>query len=202
MKKQRTDIADFPSNNKTVPNKPDKIVTRGVRVGNEGVSNKMRDVGNSLFDTVILPAVKGLLYDTFMNGLSMLIFQESGTHRGPSQTSYNRMYRSRRSTNRRPTYREDRQQRRMMPNTRVSQVEEVIQDLYFDYRDDAQLVLGALHDSIQEYGRVTVGDYYALAGKTTNYTHQSWGWDDLSGVNIHSSPDGYVIGLPDPVYFN
>jgi hypothetical protein len=198
MAKPRIKADELPSNNKTVPN---RVVSRGVRIGNDDVSNKMRTVGNSLFDTVILPAIKSLLYDTFMNGLSMVIFQgdNNPAARG-RRTSYNRQYSPRRSTSRRSIYREERRQ--MLPNRRVEQVEEVLQDLYFDYREDAQLVLAALHDSIQEYGKATVGDFYALAGKNTNYTHQSWGWDDLSGVTIHGTPDGFVIGLPSLVYFS
>lgn len=199
-KRSKIDVDNLPSNNKRAPNAQQSIVSGRVRVGGDAVSNRMREVGNSIFDEVVLPTLKTLLFDAFTNGLSMLIYRDGDSlPSGRGRGSYNRMYRPRRGVIR-DTYRGS--GRRLSPNRYVEQTEEVFKDLYFDRKSDAEIVLAHLFQNIEDYGQAKVGDYYAIAGKDTNYTQQAWGWTDLSGTRIHYTTDGYVIGLPDPIYFN
>jgi len=78
----------------------------------------------------------------------------------------------------------------------------VFEDIFYDNRDDAEQVLGRLMETVAEFDVATLGDLYSMVGLTTNYTHESYGWDDLSGCTVHYSTNGYVIDLPDVIYLN
>jgi len=119
-----------------------------------------------------------------------MMFGEDTPTRGRPQ-SYNKQYRSRAPA------------RSRSPNRSIiRQTEEAFEDLFFEDRNDAQRVLGRMMELVADYGSATMGDLHSLVGLAQNVTHESWGWDDLSGVRVHFSSEGYVIDFPDPIYFN
>lgn len=63
-------------------------------------------------------------------------------------------------------------------------------------RREAQNVLDGLRDHIQEYGVVTVADYYDLIGVEPKYTDNNFGWDDLRDSRIQPTRGGFVLLLP------
>ena len=202
MAKRKIDIDSLPSNNRESPN---RVVQNRVRTKprNRGMAGDIQRMGNSLFETIILPALKSTIADFFSNGMSMLLFgEDAGPGRRGSPRSYDRMY-----ERRQPSYRgrrSDRSQRHQSrrPNRNVQRTEQVFEDVFFDYRDDAQIVLAGMLERIAEYGQTTIGDLYSMVGMGTNYTNESWGWDNLSGVHVQHTSEGYLIDFPEPVYLN
>jgi hypothetical protein len=193
MARRKIDLERLPSNNQMTSNRK-AIIKGGVKtrpIG--GVANKVRDIGNSLFEEIILPSLKSSVIDFFGEGIRMVINGRPDYRRTrrPDHQSYNNMYRQRR----RPA-----QDRRRSSRKRPQQSEAVYEDIYFDRRDDAELVLGRMMELIAEYSWATIGDLYSTVGITSNYTHERYGWDNLQGVRVIYTTEGYVIDLPEPEY--
>ena len=195
MAKRNLNLSKLPSNNLTTPDKKEVSIVKGkVRTKKGGgLARDVRNIGNSLFEDIVLPAIKSAVVDFFSNGVSMVMFGEDSRSNRGRQQSYNRMYRERPSRSNRRTQKRERY---------VEEVEEVFENVYFQHRDDAEHVLGRMMERVAEYGMVKVGDLNSLAGLATNYTHESWGWDDLSGSRVIFQRDGYVITFPAPIYLD
>nr|DAK38928.1 MAG TPA: hypothetical protein [Caudoviricetes sp.]DAX63485.1 MAG TPA: hypothetical protein [Caudoviricetes sp.] len=71
-------------------------------------------------------------------------------------------------------------------------------DIAFDDRSEAELILERLGDCIEEYDVATVGDFYAAAGITADYTDQNWGWTSLRDACVRRTRAGYILDLPRP----
>lgn len=195
-------IPEFPSNRQTKPTEIEPI-SGGVRMRNSKAGT-IRRVGNSLFEEIVLPGIKEMVFSFFQTGARRLIFgeydQEShgvrrGGFGGRAVTQYNRAYGGARNAGR--TY-----YRQPAPPERAPDLNDY-QDVIFDNLDDAHHVLGQLQACIADYGIATLGDFYARAGiGSTNYTHQRYGWTDLTGVRVETYHDGHVIAFPDIQFFN
>ena len=194
-RKKKLRLDKLPSNNLTTPNEKEvEIITRNVKTKRGGgLAREVRNIGNSLFEEIVMPSIKAAIVDFFSHGVKMMMFGDdtpTGTRLGGSPQPYNRRYRTRTPP------------RGRTPNPRIQQTEEIFEDIFFENRNEAQLVLGRMMEYIADYGMASIGDLYSLVGLATNYTHQGWGWDNLSGVRVHFSSDGYLIDFPEPVYFN
>lgn len=70
-------------------------------------------------------------------------------------------------------------------------------DIYFDTRDDAEMVLTTLEAALEQYDSVSVLDLYDLAERSCdNHAAQKYGWTDLSSAKVVRTVDGYTIRLP------
>lgn len=71
-------------------------------------------------------------------------------------------------------------------------------DIVFESRGDAEVVLSAMDEVIQQFGVVSVGDLYDLAEvTTTNYAVNKYGWTDIHNASVVGSPrEGYMLKLP------
>jgi hypothetical protein len=192
MAKRHLDLDNLPSNNQLTPNKDISPVTTGrVRTKQAGFSTQVRDIGNGLFESIIVPAVKDAIVAFFTNGVSQVIFGQETNTRGRSRhRSYNRMY-----DNEEPVRRTRRSQGRV-----VHRPEPVYEDIFFENRQDAGAVLGRMMELVGEYGWASLGDLYSLVGMSSNFTNERYGWDQLSHCRVHYSPEGYYIDLPEPSY--
>ncbi len=204
MAKRTIDIDSLPSNNRESPNQVVKNRVRTKPRNRGGLAGDIRGMGNSLFETIILPAIKSTIADFFSNGVSMMLFgEDAGPGRRGSPRSYNRMYERRQPSYRGPQSRGRRREHpSRRPNRNIERTEQVFEDIFFDYRDDAQIVLAGMLERIAEYGQTTIGDLYSLVGIGSNYTNESWGWDNLGRVEIMHTSEGYLIDFPEPVYLN
>lgn len=72
-------------------------------------------------------------------------------------------------------------------------------EVVFNDRAEADLVLDRLMDLIDTYGVATVADFYDLAGISTDYPDNSWGWERLGSAAIRRTRAGYILDLPRPV---
>lgn len=70
-------------------------------------------------------------------------------------------------------------------------------DIVFDSRGEAEEVLSAMDDLVELYGNVSVSEFYDLAGVSSEYTSNKYGWTDIHTAKIvRISGDGYMIKLP------
>lgn len=73
-----------------------------------------------------------------------------------------------------------------------------VDDYAIPYYEDALEVLARIRELANQYGAVSVSDYYDLIGVDTQYTHSLYGWrpEDLLTVNIRDVRDGFLLVLP------
>lgn len=71
-------------------------------------------------------------------------------------------------------------------------------DIPFNTRPDAEKVLDAMRDILDQYPSVSVADFYDLVGYNygNNYTCNDYGWTDLSNVTVTWSRGAWYIALP------
>lgn len=143
------------------------------------------DVGNVksyIFSEVLLPAAKKLVSDIVTNGTDMLLYGEIKNKKGnSSKVSYSRYYDDRSRDYRSPVVRNN------------FDYDEII----FETRGDAEAVLDAMYDILNQYKVVSVAELYDLASITThNYTCNNYGWIDLRGSSVVRVRDGYILKLP------
>lgn len=71
-------------------------------------------------------------------------------------------------------------------------------DVEFRTRGEAELVLDRMGELCEEYGAVSVADFYSISDVTNeNYTLNKWGWTDISGMKVVGlSGGGYSIKMP------
>ena len=149
------------------------------------LSEDVSNVKSYIFSEVLLPAAKKLVSDIVTNGIDMLLYGEIKNKKGnSSKVSYSRYYDDRR----------DRSRDYRSPVVRNNlDYDEII----FETRGDAEAVLDAMYDILNQYKVVSVAELYDLASITThNYTCNNYGWIDLRGSSVVRVRDGYILKLP------
>ena len=69
-------------------------------------------------------------------------------------------------------------------------------DIIFDNRGEAEIVLSRMDELIDTYGIVTIADLYDLAGVTGDYTTNNYGWTNIRSAEVVRVRDGYIIKMP------
>lgn len=146
------------------------------------LSEDVSNVKSYIFSEVLLPAAKKLVSDIVTNGTNMLLYGEIKNKKGnSSKVSYSRYYDDRSRDYRSPVVRSN------------FDYDEII----FETRGDAEAVLDAMYDILNQYKVVSVAELYDLASITThNYTCNNYGWIDLRGSSVVRVRDGYILKLP------
>jgi hypothetical protein len=150
------------------------------------ISEDAANVKSYILLDVLVPAVKKAISDIVTNGIDMILYGETGKSKkssSASKISY-RNYYDRQDDNR------DYRGGRAIGNLDYD-------NLSFESRGDAEAVLNAMEDIISQYGVVSVGDLYDLAGfATTNYTVNKYGWTDIRSARVVRYRDEYFLKLP------
>jgi len=162
------------------------------RFGDIFLTEDVGDVKAYLIYDVLIPAIKENVADLINSAVGMLFFGEanrrarraSGTPTG-SKVNYG-------------GYFSGGERREKMPAYAKSRVAHNFDDVIFETRGEAELVLDGMIEILNsEYKQVTVADFYDLAGMSTSFTDNKYGWIDLRGARvIGSSSRGYYIDLP------
>ena len=193
MARRPLNLDSLPSNNQTIPNV--EPVARGTKRQRSqgGMAAKLRDIGNSLFDTIIRPAIEDNTLD-FINEASRMLIKKnpSGAPQGGQQPYY-KNYRQPRRAMKRVT-------RAAPPQRLMAQPVDLFEDIFYPTRQEAESVLGRMMELAVEYGNAPIGALYSLSGISHDVIHEDWGWVDLRGVRPQATSDGYVILFPDPGY--
>lgn len=194
MAQRKIDIDKLPSNNLTTSNKKIELSGKVDRMSpkRRSFSDDVRDIAVSLFEDVILPAIKSTINDFVSNGVEMMLWGGSSASQRPSRNrrvDYHKAYNDRRTYNRQSS-------RKVSYHSPADSVDEIV----FKHRQDAERCLAKMYELINEYGFVTIGDLYSMVGWTSTITHERYGWAHLDRVRIIRHADGYLMDLPDPVY--
>lgn len=203
-------MADYPNNSHNAREKkpegsgpPDKklekVVSGGTKtrkksevkkIANIFVPEDVENVKSYILIDVIVPGIKNAIADA----VSIMLFGEAGRLGGRnnkgSRASYQRYYDDRRDDRR------DYGRPRAVSGFDYD-------DIVFDTRGDADLVLDQMESAINQYSLVSVADLYDLAGITCrSYTANKYGWTDLRGAKVVRVQDGYILELPRTVQIN
>jgi hypothetical protein len=205
---------EFPSNSdkskadpKQQPEPRVKRIVKGTAIKRRKTSTKsflssffgeeVGQVGTYIIQEVLIPAAKNTIQDMITNGIEMLLYGESGGSRRQSRRGYNRSVVSYdayyKGDNRKPA----RSVESRRPARRGGSY--VVEDIIIFDKGEANDVLAALEQTLNEYDSVTVADLYELAGfDGGDWTATKWGWTDLRRAGIEKVREGYLLDLPDP----
>lgn len=195
-------MPEYPDNshsareNSTSPpeKKLEKVVTGGAKTRKKSEVKKFAEffvpkdtesVKSFILSDVVIPGIRNAIADV----VSILLFGESGRvggrkSGGGSRVSYQKYYDDRRDDRR------DYARPRIIPGYDYD-------DIIFDERGDADLVLDQMESAIANYDFVTVADLYDLAGVTCrSYTANKYGWTDIRNAKVVRVRDGYILQLP------
>lgn len=192
--KERNQNGSGPPNRKL-----DKIVSGETKTRKKSEVKKFADlftpedaenVKSYILMDVIVPGIKNAIADA----VSIMLFGETGRLGGRrdrgSRVSYQRYYDDRRDD------------RREYGRPRAAAGFEY-DDIVFETRGDADMVLDQLESAIASYGLVSVADLYDLAGITCrSYTANRYGWTDIRNAKVLHTKDGYILQLPRTVQIN
>lgn len=208
-------MEDFPTNSQTarIPREKVERVTSAEAVRRKrGLGQKFketfmpgdaRSVSEHVVQSVILPGVRDLLFDTLSDAIERMFFGDTRRPRtGGSSittnygridypTAYNRMSA--------PTARSQPQQRML---SRGARARHNFDDLIIPSRQEAEEVLDRMFDMLSKYGRVEVSVLYELTGIQSSHTDMKWGWTDLRGAKaVKLRNGGFLLNLPEPEAF-
>lgn len=173
--------------------KLDKVVTGAAKTKKKSEARRFlnifapddaENVKSSILSDVIVPGVKAAIADV----ISIVLFGDTGRigsrKSGGSRIAYQKYYDDRRDD------------RREYGRPRAA-VGFEYDDIIFETRGDADLVLDQLESAIAKYEVASVADLYDLAGVTCrNYTANRYGWSDIQSAKVVRTSEGYVIRLP------
>lgn len=179
--------------------KLEKVVSGGTKtrkksevkkLANVFVPEDAENVKSYIIMDVIVPGIKNAIADV----VSIMLFGEAGRIGGRrekgSRVSYQKYYDDRRDD------------RRDYGRPRAASGFEY-DDIIFETRGDADLVLDQLESAIANYGLASVADLYDLAGITCrSYTANKYGWTDIRTAKVIRIRDGYILQLPRTVQIN
>lgn len=194
-------MPEYPNNshsareNSTTPDKKmGKVVTGAAKTrkksevkkfGNTFLPDDVTSVKSYILMDVVVPGLKNAIADV----VSIMLFGETGRIGGKKgngpKVSYQRYYDDRR------------EDRRNYARPRAPGGYDY-DDIIFESRGDADLVLDQLEAAINQFGLASVLDLYDLAGITcpTSYTADKYGWTDIRSAKVVRTRDGYVLELP------
>ncbi len=148
------------------------------------IAEDATNVKSYIIGDVLIPAIKKAIDDIVSNGIHMLIYGDSATAKksNVSKISYRNYY--------------DRNEDPRDYSVRSRNAFDY-EDIIFSNRGDAESVLTAMEDIIDQFGVVSVGDLYDLADiSTTNYTVNKYGWTNIRSAQVVRGRDGYLLKLP------
>ena len=158
------------------------------------IATSMEDLGSFILGDVIIPAFKKAIMDVVTSGFDMLLYGKASSSRpGPSvsRVSYGGSSYYNYSKSSEPV--------RATPSSSVFDYDNII----FENRGDAEVVLTARDDIIDRYGVVSVGDLYDLADiSTSNYTVNKYGWTNIRSAEVVRCREGYMLKMPRAIPIN
>lgn len=170
-----------------------KSHTRLQKVREQFVQDRENAADYIIFD-VLIPAFKKTVWDLGTSALSLILGQKrpfgSGNgYGGATKYGYSSMYTGVQRVEK-PSFMAARDTRK------ISQGGQDFDDLLFDSRGEAELVLDQLRDIMDRYQVVSVSDLYESCHLPAPHTANKYGWTALNGARIQRVPDGYLLIMP------
>lgn len=149
------------------------------------IAEDLASVGNYILADVLVPAFKKTIADIVTNGIDILLYGKTGVSKSgtnASKISYGSYY-----------------QRSYNEPIRANQSASVFDydNIIFDNRGDAEAVLSSMDELLDQFGIVSVADFYELSNvPCPNYTANKYGWINIRNAQVLRARDGYIIKLP------
>lgn len=192
----------IPNSHEKPPKRAEKVVTKEVTVKKESFGKKIFDIfiaedWTAVKDYVIyekfLPYLKDSLRDSLISGVDM-IFGGGGQVRPRSS-----------STNSKTSYQSYYDKNSKTPSKKPSgfQGRHGVDELIFEDRYEAEMVLKKMIEILEQYDHVTVADYYEFADVPSDYTDYDWGWKSLeTAQTVRLTSGEYTIKLPRVIHID
>lgn len=157
-----------------------------------------KSVGSYLLWDVLVPTSKNLISDLVTQGINRALY---GTSRpaggGVSTVLGSRGYGN--YFNGGNANRGTQQQQPMGPQmSQQARAQHAFGEIILTSRSDGEMVLDAMRDRIEQYGNVSVTALYSLAGLTSDWTDNKYGWTNLARASVQQVPQGFLLDLPRP----
>lgn len=153
-------------------------------------SSSLKDAFTNTFTNVFVPYVKDMVCKIGTNTINFWVNGDKagGTQQaGPNRISYWSGYANRNAYG---GYSQP-------PVSRVSNSVYTMDNLCFDNRGDAEIVLEKLKEVLVTYKVASVADLYDMCGEKFNFTDYKYGWRNLDRASIARTNDGrYMLDLP------
>lgn len=190
---------DYPSNAKGAKAEIAPVKFRGTVKAQKssGFKSDTEHIGSYILYDILLPALRDLVSDIGHSTIDMAMgYDDRGSYtRSRSYSrerdryvSYNRMYDDRARSRR------DREEERYYSRKRDRDLDNII----FEYREDAEDVLDSLVDYLERYDCVTLSYFYDRCGMTVagDFTSDDWGWTSLRDAKIRKTRRGWILDMP------
>lgn len=175
----------------------EKVVSGGARVQKRSALRQAMDaflpgdvssVRRYVLRDVLIPTIQRAISEIVRNSIDMMLGVNTSPRTNPTPPGGRVSYRS---------YYDARDDRREAPRPRpaIYNYDEVV----FDRFDDAAEVLLNMRQTIKTRDAVSVADLLDMAGCSSQYTDNRYGWTDLSDARLERVGTGYIIRLPRPV---
>lgn len=162
--------------------------------------NGVRAIGSYIGREIVLPMVKNVFVDSFTTGINMAVFGDEGQKRNSGNRSNVPWQNNQRSTQNNRTNYQTQYQNNQITKANVSGgTVYSIREVGFADRDEAAMVLDTMRYNVDQYGQVSVADYYDWVGmgNITTYADVNYGWTDLYSARIITLRGGmFGITLP------
>jgi hypothetical protein len=158
------------------------------KLGSIFIANDVKDVKNYILQDVLIPTIKRAFFDIICNGTGMLLGERNPQRGGgpANKVSYRSYYDNR----------DDRRTTASSNNGSRAKSNYSYNDLVFNNRGDAEVVLERMYELLDHFDAVSVADLFDLAGESCNYTDNKYGWTNLDDARVQSVREGYIIQLP------
>lgn len=164
-------------------------------IGPEGIPS----VTSYLNKEIIVPAIKDIIANSVSAGVNMMVYgrDQAGERRGgySNRNSYQAPTYSRPTRNYQSSYNAQRQAPIEREPVRRSNMFRST-DYIMNSRQEALEVLDMLRENLDNYGLVTLADFFDLIGVESQYVDNNYGWQDLGNVTIVPVRGGYALSLP------
>ena len=189
---------------------------RGKKISETFLGDNLKNAFRYVVEKVLIPTAKstvsdlaGMGGDVFRMTIDRMIFGENVDNilrgrrsvgsTGPRINYTGYSSRSRRPNDNRYFAENDNYPRGNQPVTTLKRVRQNFDDIVMESRQDAEEVLTRLLDFIDNYGIVSIAEFYDMIGQETSYADFKYGWEELGQAVITRVRDGYVLHLPKPI---
>lgn len=164
----------------------------GKKFADTFLGENLKDVSRYVFMEKIIPGIKYAALDT----LSMMFFgsvvDRDRRSRDYDRASYSSCYKGK--------TRSERERRRQDRDYDLHRRDVDYQNIVLKYRKDAEDVVDALYERIENAGNASVAELYDLIGMPSQYTDCNWGWDRKKDIGIKRVENGFLIDVAPAEY--
>jgi hypothetical protein len=152
-----------------------------------------QSVGQYLLLEVVVPGTKNIIADLVTQGINRILYGSAsrpggniGSVVGSRVTSgYGKFFNGG-------------GQSQQVPLSQQARATHSFNEIIFQTRSDAEMVIDSLRDLIENYGNAKVVDLYTAANISSEFTDQKYGWTNLTRASVIQIREGYLLDLPKP----